>query len=152
MSKLRWLLVAAITVMVVFTIVRHQNMEQDSWVDLSTISWHVVSLGSMTVNLAHCEDSRPVALIFETEVGINAMGCANESDEVYNHFTKNIQLARKEVLDIFSAKTHNEVRTYEGRWEASEIVKYRLREVFDTERIVLVVFPEFKFESVQTDD
>ncbi|MCL2223882.1 MAG: flagellar basal body-associated FliL family protein [Defluviitaleaceae bacterium] len=104
-----------------------------------------VSLGSMTANLALGPNNRSDNLVLEVEVGINAHESvdASELEQFYGVFNRSIPIARSEVLNVLVTRTYDEIRTYEGRQETAEIMKYRLQEAFGSNLIISVHFPEW---------
>jgi flagellar basal body-associated protein FliL len=107
------------------------------------LPWNLrsVSLGSFTANLALGTSDRSDSLVLEVVVGLNAD--ADYIEEIYERINDSIHVARSEILDVLLSRTYYQVRTLEGRAETAEIIKNHLQNLFHSNAIVTVVFPEW---------
>ena len=105
----------------------------------------LISLDSMTVNLAEGPNQRSDNLIVEVVIGLNESSTVDsrELEEIYDTINNSIHVARSVVISVFLDRTYDEVRTLEGKEESAEILRRRLQREFDSNLIVDVRFSQW---------
>ncbi|MCL1843924.1 MAG: hypothetical protein FWF79_08930 [Defluviitaleaceae bacterium] len=102
-----------------------------------------ISLERITTSLAPGPGGRVDSIIVEPYVGLDGRVDEEELNAFINEFNRGINLARAEAIRVFLALEFDEIRTNEGRDAAAEILKNRLQELFESNLIVKVSFPEW---------
>jgi flagellar basal body-associated protein FliL len=104
----------------------------------------IVSLGdNMIANLYQISGSRQDTVSVDIIVGLDERThiSSDELEAFYDTFNRRIAVARSVANEIFVTKTFDELSTLEGRREAAEDIKNQLQEVFQSNLIVHVSFP-----------
>ena len=157
-SKMMMIIIIALLVLLLGTVVgvgvyliNLSSTDNSEWVeqqqpvtvgDLRPSDLRLVSLDSVTANLAPGPGGRSDNIVVEVYVGLNASTSIDEAelDEFYAIFNRGLPIARSIVFDVFVTREYDEIRTLEGRAETAEIIRNELQEAFGSNLIVSIFF------------
>jgi flagellar basal body-associated protein FliL len=102
----------------------------------------LVTLGTnLTLNLATSPNGHRGSARISVEVGLD--GRQAEWESTRDQIVRQESMARQVVIGVFQSLTVEELRSPEGKANASEIIMRQLQDLFESHLIVSVVFGEW---------